>query len=297
MAAPRRRALALLVALPCFAHAAAPECDADQHPPRTIRGPERLGHGHIVYEGGNGLLALTFDDGPSAATTEAILDELDRHDVHATFFVNAYRLGGKSAAAQKQRELLVAEVERGHTVGNHTFDHANLRDITPAQQSKEIVDGENGITRVLGERPFLFRPPFGAMAPAAAKVLATRGYTVVLWNISSEDPYLRTAQKVAARAMEDVKKEGGGVILFHDTHPWTVAALPLFFDAVGEENCRRVAAGEAPLLFVDLDRFVRTRYGEPPSAERARDEADREARRQIVAACRAASTEKEKAPE
>jgi peptidoglycan/xylan/chitin deacetylase (PgdA/CDA1 family) len=293
MAAPRRRArlLAALfaLALPRSAHAGAPAVDGDDHAPRAVQGPERLGHGHVIpgYGAESGLLALTFDDGPSAATTGAVLDELDRAGAHATFFVNAYRLGGHSAAAERQRALLVAEVERGHTVGNHTFDHERLADLPPERQAREILDGESGIARVLGERPWLFRPPYGVMAPAAARTLAQRGYTIVQWNISSEDPYLRTPEKVVARVMEEIRREGGGVVLFHDTHPWTVAALPLFFEALAEENCRRVAAGEEPLLLVELDRFLRPRYGEPPSRgwDASRAEADREARRRIAAAC------------
>ncbi len=286
-----RRAAGLLLAA-AVARATPPAADADQHPPRAVPGGERLGHGHLVVgDGADALLALTFDDGPSAATTGAVLDELARRGAPAAFFVNAYRLGGRSEAAERQRALLVEEVERGHLVGNHTWDHARLSDIDPQAQEKEIVDGERGIARVLGERPWLFRPPYGRRTPIADKILAGRGYTVVLWNISSEDPYLRTPEKVLAHVMDEVRREGGGVVLFHDTHPWTAAALPRFFDALADENCRRVRAGEPALLLVALDRFVRSRYGEPPSA--AQEEADREARRRIAAACNgAAATEK-----
>ena len=238
------------------------------------------------------ILDVRIERGPSSMQ---IARELSRRGVRATFFVNAYRLAGGSDAAERQRALLVEEVERGHFVGNHTWDHARLSDLAPAAQEKEILDGERGIARVLGERPWLFRPPYGRRTPESDRLLAARGYTVVLWNVSSEDPFLRAPDKVLAHVLDEIRKQGGGIVLFHDTHPWTVAALPRFFDALADENCRRVAAGQLPLLLVTLDRFVRPRYGEPPSPEAIalRAEADREARRRIVAACAGtASTEK-----
>ena len=285
---------------PCFAPfllassvalAGPPDALRDQLPPRAVLGPERFANGRIALKPPPpGLLALTFDDGPSAATTPAILATLAHEGVTATFFVNAYRLGGHSETARRQREILVAEVERGHLVGNHTFDHRRLSDLDGAAQAKEILDGESGMARVLGERTWLFRPPYGRMSEPAARLLGERGYTVVLWNISSEDPFLRTPEKVLAAVMADLRRTGGGVALFHDTHPWTVAALPLFFAALAEENCHRVAAGVEPILVVPLDRFFRPRYAEPPAAEAIAADAgatqrDLAARRRIAAAC------------
>ncbi|MSP60663.1 MAG: polysaccharide deacetylase family protein [Myxococcales bacterium] len=270
------------------AGATPPALDADLQPPRAVPSLDRFARGRIeIRPPEAALLALTFDDGPSAATTPLILDALAREGVRATFFVNAHRLGGTSPTAARQREILREQIARGHNVGNHTFDHERLSDLPPAAQEREILDGEAGITRVLGERPYLFRPPYGRMADPAAKLLAERGYTVVLWNISSEDPFLRTPEKVVAKLMEEIRREGGGVVLLHDTHPWTAEALPRFFRALEIENCRRVAAGEVPLLLVELDRFFRSRYGDRAAAETlaARGEADRVARQRISLAC------------
>ncbi len=281
------RCLPLVLALAAPALAAPPVGDGGAASDRDLPAP-RVAHGRLrLRPPPRGLLALTFDDGPSAATTQTILDELSREGAPATFFVNAYRLGGHSQAAARQRELLAEEVARGHLVGNHTFDHQRLSDLPAAAQEKEIVDGERGIARVLGQRPWLFRPPYGRMAAPAARVLAARGYTVVQWNISSEDPYLRTPEKVLDQVMAEIRREGGGVVLFHDTHPWTAAALPLFFAALADENCHRVEAGEEPLLVVGLDRFVAPSYGGPRNTAQWSD-SDREARRRIAEACRKA---------
>jgi peptidoglycan/xylan/chitin deacetylase (PgdA/CDA1 family) len=222
-----------------------------------------------------------------------VLAALDRAGAPAAFFVNGYRLAGRSPAAERQRELLVEELARGYAIGNHTWDHARLSDLPPDRQAREIVDGEAAIARVTGERPYLFRPPYGRMAPPAARTLHDRRYAVVLWNVSSEDPYLRTPDKVLDRVLAEIRREGGGVALFHDTHPWTAAALPRLFAALDEENCRRVRAGAPPLLLVPLDRLLRVRYGadEPNGGTDSDNEEDRRARRRIVERCGAGRSE------
>jgi len=295
-----RVALGLLALAGLFAGAGRalggpPLLDRDQLPPRSIAGPERFARGRILIgDDASGRLALTFDDGPKAETTGAILDELDRRGARATFFVNAYRLAGRSANAERQRALLRRAAAAGHAIGNHTFSHPRLTDLAPAEQAHQIVAGELGIERVLGERPYLFRPPFGRMTEAATELLRRRGYTTVLWDVSSEDPFLRTPERVVRRALDEIRRAGGGVVLFHDTHEWTVRALPRFFDALAAENCRRAAAGETILLVVELDRLFKPRnhapfFSESPAARRA-VEAEGAARHQIALACGAAST-------
>jgi peptidoglycan/xylan/chitin deacetylase (PgdA/CDA1 family) len=285
------RALQLAAALAAPARADPPPLLADRLPPRPVLGQARYAGRRVDLERARreGLLALTFDDGPSAQTTPDVLAALDRAGAPAAFFVNGYRLGGRSEAAEKQRALLLEEAGRGDAIGNHTFDHQRLSDLAPPAQLAEIVRGEASIARVLGERPFLFRPPYGRVAPAAGAALRQRNYSVILWNISSEDPYLRTPEKVLARVLDEIRREGGGVALFHDTHAWTAAALPRFFGLLAEENCRRVRAGEAPILLVPLDRLLDVRYGpdQPNGAEAAahQAEADRAERTRIAAAC------------
>ena len=283
--APRLAAVVVLLASPLLA--APPSFELEPQLPREVADPARFrGPGLIVGDGQPGLIALTFDDGPKAETTPGILAELARQGVTATFFVNADRLGGRREGGLRQRALLQQAVAAGHTIGNHTLSHQRLSDLPPTAQEREIVDGEVGIAKVIGERPYLFRPPFGRLAPAASAILRRRGYTTVLWNISSEDPFIRQADQVVAQVMTELRREGGGVVLFHDTHPWTVEALPRFFAALQEENCRRVQRREAPLLVVPLDRFLRSRYSvRSASAATALADADEATRRRIAASC------------
>lgn len=278
-------------ALAARARADPPRLLDDQLPPRPVLGQARYAGRRVDLDRARqqALLALTFDDGPSSVTTPAVLQALGQAGAPAAFFVNGYRLGGRSENAERQRALLIEEASRGYAIGNHTFDHQRLSDLAAPAQLAEIAQGETSIARVLGERPYLFRPPYGRMAPAAAEILRRRGYAVVLWNVSSEDPYLRTPEKVIARVLDEIRREGGGVALFHDTHPWTAQALPRLFAALAQENCRRVRAGELAILLVPLDRLLDVRYGadEPNGAQAAvhQAEADANERNRIAEAC------------
>src|SRR5215210_2456240 len=86
-------------------------------------------HSKIGTSGGR--IALTFDDGPDRQTTPPILDELRQHDIEATFFV----LGSK---VKENPDLLRRIVEEGHTIGNHTYDHADLSALNKEQMRREL---------------------------------------------------------------------------------------------------------------------------------------------------------------
>src|SRR5688500_17094645 len=73
----------------------------------------------------NGCVAFTFDDGPNLRGTRPVLDALDAAGVRATFFVVATKFDGEYKTAPAQAELLREIAERGHLIGNHTYDHAD----------------------------------------------------------------------------------------------------------------------------------------------------------------------------
>ena len=86
--------------------------------------PDLATNGKTGTSGGN--VALTFDDGPDPGTTPRILATLRRHDVKATFFV-------VGSQVERHLGLLRRIVEEGHTIGNHSYDHADMSYLTPAQ--------------------------------------------------------------------------------------------------------------------------------------------------------------------
>ncbi len=189
-----------------------------------------------------GQIALTFDDGPSPAHTPEILRILEREHVRATFYVmgvNAFR----------RPELVREAYERGHAIGNHSWDHPDLAWLTPAAAMQQIERTEEtlrDVARVPSMR--LLRPPYGSpfhtvRSPYAecraqmSEVYARSGSVVVMWHIDSGDwMHEGRPELVVERFRKELARTGGGVVLMHDVHEQTVQALPRILDAIRESG-------------------------------------------------------------
>ena len=102
-----------------------------------------------------GTVALTFDDGPRAVTTDRILKTLANRNVKATFFVV-----GSNAASHPA--LIRRELREGHQVGNHTYRHEQLTDLSDSAIASTLRRTQAAIQRAGAPKPTLFRPPYGA---------------------------------------------------------------------------------------------------------------------------------------
>ncbi len=217
---------------------------------------ESFKNGEIVSDWRVGRkITFTFDDGPSPRTTPLLLENLDRVGIRATFFVVGRRIGGRGPLAAKSREVLREEVRRGHLVGLHSYSHPMMIELPHDKQKWEIVATQQAVMRTVGLRPYLYRPPFGGRTRYSEGLLRSRGYSVVMWNMSTGDPFVHHPAKVLATAMKKVKKHQGGIFLMHDTYGWSAAAAPLILRAVLIESCTLLARGEQPYLVVGLEHF------------------------------------------
>ena len=172
-----------------------------------------------------GEVILTFDDGPRAGKTPAILDTLDKFGVKATFLM----LGWAAAANPK---LAASVALAGHTVGSHTYDHADLSGKTHQEALDDIAQGERAISAALAQSgqvlsPF-FRFPYLAQTGFLRTNLMLGNMVVLDVDIDSKDYYSETSEQVAARTMARLEARGSGIILFHDIHQRTVDMLPGF---------------------------------------------------------------------
>jgi len=152
-------------------------------------------------------LALTYDDGPNDPHTLRLLEVLARHRVRATFF-----LIGRYA---KQRPELAREIaEAGHAIGNHTFSHPNLIFASNSQTRAELQQCEQAVYDAVGQRPRLFRPPFGGRRPGTLRLARSLGLTTVMWGVTGWDWRDRPAEYVEQKIRKQIC--GGDVILLHD---------------------------------------------------------------------------------
>ncbi|HWK15641.1 MAG TPA: polysaccharide deacetylase family protein [Rhizobiaceae bacterium] len=200
-------------------------------------------------------VVLTFDDGPVAGKTRAILDALDKEGVKATFL-----MVGQMAQAHP---ALVREVAaRGHSIGTHTQNHANLATVGFERATQEIDNGRRSVAAALvpmGTRaaPF-FRFPYLADTAALRRHLAMQGIVVVDPTVDSKDYFVSTPEQVRKRTIAALEAKGSGIVLFHDLHQRTVAMLPSFLDdlkARGFKVVHLAPRGNSsnPLLSAALD--------------------------------------------
>ena len=219
------------------------------------------------------LVLFTFDDGPNRHTTPRLLDLLDAAGVRAVFFLTANRIRGDNRRERIQQDIAREIVRRGHMVGSHTVDHAQLPALDNREVLHQLVEAEHIFERVLGGRPWLFRPPGGGRTDRVDALIAERGYTSVLWNLGTGDFQVSTPEEVAAtwrRVLafrERDSGERGGIILLHDIHEHSVDAFPLIVQELRRRNCRLLEGGEELYDIVDDPRlFFTPRADATPSA-------------------------------
>lgn len=168
-------------------------------------------------------VAITFDDGPHSVYTSEILDILKRNNAKATFFLLGSNIGGQ----QEKIRRIVAE---GHTIGNHTWSHPDIRKLTSEQLVSEINQLDVTIEKITGRKPALFRPPYGFFNDQNLVQLSNNNYKLIKWSVDSFDWRDRDVDKILTNILPGIKQ--GSVILFHDTMVGadrtsaTVRALP-----------------------------------------------------------------------
>jgi peptidoglycan/xylan/chitin deacetylase (PgdA/CDA1 family) len=156
------------------------------------------------------VAALTFDDGPHPEFTPRLLDILERHHAHATFFM----LG----EAVRKYPAVVQRVGRGgHAIGNHSWDHPSFPLICGRERRAQIRACAAAIDPYGGKR--LFRPPYGHQSVASRLDALWLGYRVVTWNVVAEDWCDRDRDWMANQLVERIKP--GSVVVLHDAIYWS----------------------------------------------------------------------------
>ncbi|MDX6324446.1 MAG: peptidoglycan-N-acetylglucosamine deacetylase [Nocardioidaceae bacterium] len=173
------------------------------------------------------VVALTFDDGPNPPWTGRVLDVLDSYQVPATFFCVGLHADG-------HREELTRMVEAGHRIGNHTWSHPFLPDLSWPEVQEQLERTDEAIGREARQEERLFRPPYGA---GTASMFATVGQdpatTTVLWDVDTNDWSMPGSHAIAAAALAQARP--GSIVLMHDgggDRSQTVEALPRIIDGL-----------------------------------------------------------------
>ena len=182
------------------------------------------------------FIALTFDDGPSAALTPKLLDLLAARKLKATFFVV-----GQNAADHP--DILKRAVREGHEIANHSWSHPNLGKMSDDAVRRELQKTDDAITAATGKRPTLMRPPYGSITANQKKWIHQEfGYRIIIWDVDPLDWKRPGPAVVTSRIVKETK--AGSIVLAHDIHPPTIDAMPRTFDQLIEKGFKSVTVTE-----------------------------------------------------
>jgi peptidoglycan-N-acetylglucosamine deacetylase len=202
--------------------------------PRGTRPPQEIVPAKPLYyvDDGPKVIALTIDDGPSPGYTPQILRLLERHRVTASF-----SMIGQSVAYYPGIARDVADA--GHTIVNHTWNHANLTRLRSAQMRAEISRAADAIHAAAGARPVMFRAPYGAWSRATLEYCASEGLTPLDWSVDPRDWARPGSAAIIQNIMRNTRT--GSIILEHDgggDRSQTVAALEVVIPRLLDEGYR-----------------------------------------------------------
>lgn len=163
-----------------------------------------------------GYVGLTFDDGPNSGTTNQIISTLRQYGATATVFPTGQN-------AQNNASLMQAYKTAGLQIGNHSWDHPHLVNMSQSDIQSQLSRTQQAIQQTAGVTPTLFRPPYGETNATLRSVEQSLGLREVLWDVDSNDWNNASADQIRQAA---ARLTNGQVILMHDWPAATVQALP-----------------------------------------------------------------------
>jgi peptidoglycan/xylan/chitin deacetylase (PgdA/CDA1 family) len=191
-------------------------------------------------EGAGAVVALTFDDGPHPAGTPAVLAELQRHELRATFYVIA-------AHARRYPDVVGEIVAAGHELGLHGGPHLPHALLPPLALERVLRRARAEIEDIAGAPVPTLRAPFGAASLATLRFAARSGMPLVSWSRWGRDWEPRAAPEAIARRVAG-GVTAGDILLLHDSDAYsargswerTVAALPAIADRLRDAGLETV---------------------------------------------------------
>ncbi len=187
--------------------AKAADQDGVDREPRAHDGETPEYHPNLWRQPPPKTIYLTFDDGPHGTWTPQILDLLGQYDASATFFV----LG---SAANSHPGLIRRMQREGHTIANHSYNHASMAGMSYSQFQWQIRATENAIRNAGGQPAPCLRPPYGAMDGNTRSFARSMGYDIVMWDIDPQDWRQPGAGTIANHVVN--RARDGSIVLLHD---------------------------------------------------------------------------------
>ncbi|TCN01851.1 peptidoglycan-N-acetylmuramic acid deacetylase [Paenibacillus sp. BK033] len=192
-------------------------------------------------------LYMTFDNGYENGYTSKVLDVLKEKQVPAIFFVTGHYV-------KDQPELVKRMVNEGHLVGNHSWTHPDMTQISSSQIRTELEKVREQVQALTGQQAMTYlRPPRGIFSDNVLAVSKDSGYTNVFWSVAYKD-WDVNQQKGAGFAFNQVVAQlhPGAVILLHTVSKDNAAALGSIIDEARKQGYE----------FKSLDQMAVKTYGD-----------------------------------
>ncbi len=173
------------------------------------------------------VVLITIDDGPSK-TDKELVEILNKHNVKAIFFINGVH-------DKDFRGNIKMLYDAGFALGNHTWNHINLKKSKEEIIKKEISDNTNLIYNLTGENPKFFRPPYGVINKYTKDIVKKEGMIFMNWSGSALD--WERAAKDEKIFIKNITKNlrDGEIILLHG-YPWTTKYLDNLLTTIKEKG-------------------------------------------------------------
>lgn len=175
-----------------------------------------------------------------ATYTPTLLEILRENEIKTTFFLTGFWV-------EKYPDMAKKIATEGHEIGNHTYSHPHLNSLSEEQIKIELEKVGDMIFQLTGQKPNLFRPPFGEYSNKVIRVAEKCGYITIQWSIDSLDWKELGAEPMVRRVTEQLHP--GAIVLFHNNGRYTAEALPEIINFVREQGYQILPISE--LLYKD----------------------------------------------
>ena len=172
-------------------------------------------------------VALTFDAAWGSDKTLAILDELDKFDARATFFLVGFWV-------EKYPDLVAEIDKRGHEIGTHSNTHPDMTKLSREAVERELSISKKLIEDITKKPVTVFRAPFGAYNNTLIEIATGLGLTTIQWDVDSLDWKKLSVGDICKRVLPKVKP--GSIVLFHNNSLNVTGAIPLIMEDLQEQG-------------------------------------------------------------
>lgn len=180
------------------------------------------------------MIAMTFDDGPGQYT-ETLLDILEENNAKATFFMLGQNVENYPDTVKRMAEM-------GCEIGNHSYDHLNMFELSLEEVAKEFSDADNALIAACGQAATVARAPYGNWSQ---DIIDTVGKPFFMWSLDSLDWSYKDADLDYKAVMEDNGTlSDGTIILMHDIHEASVEACKRIIPDLVAQGYKLVTVSE-----------------------------------------------------